>query len=80
MQNPAPHAGEQWQELHPGAEQLAKGKWSIPDEEPKWFAGFRRYGATKLCEVMHAYVSKRIYTQLTELMHSLYLDSSWVTV
>ncbi|KAI5466358.1 hypothetical protein BGZ63DRAFT_348146 [Mariannaea sp. PMI_226] len=38
--------------LFPGVEELAKGKWSTPADGDGWFAGFRRYGASKLCAVM----------------------------
>ncbi|KAI1266342.1 NAD(P)-binding protein [Xylariaceae sp. FL1019] len=51
-------------------EPLARGKWSPPDEEPdpsnpgyKSNPGYRRYGASKLCEVMFMReLSKRIST------------------
>ncbi|KAF7550255.1 hypothetical protein G7046_g8073 [Stylonectria norvegica] len=38
--------------LFPGAEALAKGKWSTPQDEGGWLTGFRRYAASKLCVVM----------------------------
>ncbi|KAM0253042.1 hypothetical protein ACHAQJ_007473 [Trichoderma viride] len=38
--------------LFPGAEALAKGQWSRPEEDPTTNSGFRRYGASKLCAVM----------------------------
>ncbi|KAI3333062.1 putative short-chain dehydrogenase [Ustulina deusta] len=31
---------------------LAKGSWSTSKDDPSWLSGFRRYGASKLCEVM----------------------------
>ncbi|KAK5635099.1 hypothetical protein RRF57_010813 [Xylaria bambusicola] len=35
------------------AEPLARGKWSTPDDEPgSGNTGYRRYGASKLCEIM----------------------------
>ncbi|KAK6818912.1 short-chain dehydrogenase [Apiospora arundinis] len=33
-------------------EPVAKGTWSTTEDDPSWCAGFRRYGASKLCEVM----------------------------
>ncbi|KAF5671736.1 short-chain alcohol dehydrogenases/reductase [Fusarium heterosporum] len=38
--------------LFPGPEELAKGKWSKPGSGGGWLAGYRRYGASKLCAVM----------------------------
>ncbi|KAL7789384.1 hypothetical protein V8C37DRAFT_386376 [Trichoderma ceciliae] len=38
--------------LFPGAEALAKGRWSRPEEDPTSSSGFRRYGASKLCAIM----------------------------
>ncbi|KAM0442614.1 hypothetical protein ACHAQK_004310 [Fusarium lateritium] len=38
--------------LFPGPEELAKGKWSRPGSGGGWLAGYRRYGASKLCAVM----------------------------
>ncbi|KAL6904416.1 hypothetical protein GGI43DRAFT_319564 [Trichoderma evansii] len=38
--------------LFPGAETLAKGQWSNPEEDPGFSSGFRRYGASKLCAIM----------------------------
>ncbi|EGR51220.1 uncharacterized protein TRIREDRAFT_45571 [Trichoderma reesei QM6a] len=38
--------------LYPGAEALAKGQWSRPEEDPSSNSGFRRYGASKLCVIM----------------------------
>ena len=35
---------------------LAKGKWSTPQDDTTWYAGYRRYGASKLCAVMLQYV------------------------
>lgn len=48
--NGEPYKG--WDTLFPGAEELAKGKWSRPDSGGGWFTGYRRYGASKLCAVM----------------------------
>ncbi|KAH8156637.1 hypothetical protein CIB48_g11609 [Xylaria polymorpha] len=43
-------------------EPLARGKWSVPDDEPgSGNTGYRRYGASKLCEIMFMReLSKRI--------------------
>ncbi|KAM0446635.1 hypothetical protein ACHAO4_009307 [Trichoderma viride] len=38
--------------LFPGAEVLAKGQWSRPEDDPGINSGFRRYGASKLCAMM----------------------------
>ncbi|KAL7945961.1 NAD(P)-binding protein [Trichoderma barbatum] len=38
--------------LYPGVDALAKGQWSRPEEDPTTKAGFRRYGASKLCAIM----------------------------
>ncbi|KAK1241474.1 hypothetical protein MKX08_001448 [Trichoderma sp. CBMAI-0020] len=38
--------------LFPGAEALAKGQWSRPEDDAGIKSGFRRYGASKLCAVM----------------------------
>ncbi|KAI1754773.1 hypothetical protein F4782DRAFT_491578 [Xylaria castorea] len=45
-------------------EPLARGKWSKPDDEPgSGNTGYRRYGASKLCEIMFMReLSKRIAT------------------
>ncbi|KAF4981137.1 hypothetical protein FZEAL_3007 [Fusarium zealandicum] len=48
--NGGPYKG--FDTLFPGAEELAKGKWSRPDSGGGWWTGFRRYGASKLCAVM----------------------------
>ncbi|KAI1108438.1 hypothetical protein F5Y14DRAFT_457045 [Nemania sp. NC0429] len=43
-------------------EPLARGRWSVPDDEPgSGNTGFRRYGASKLCNVMRE-LSRRIAT------------------
>ena len=47
-----PYVDPKWHNIHPGAEALAKGKWSTPEDDPSWFSGYRRYGASKLCAVM----------------------------
>ncbi|KAK8061921.1 hypothetical protein PG994_008287 [Apiospora phragmitis] len=31
---------------------VAKGTWSTTKDDPSWCAGFRRYGAAKMCEAM----------------------------
>ncbi|KAI0205531.1 hypothetical protein F4808DRAFT_237121 [Astrocystis sublimbata] len=43
-------------------EPLARGRWSVPDDEPgSGNTGYRRYGASKLCDVMFMReLSKRI--------------------
>ncbi|KAK8043457.1 Short-chain dehydrogenase TIC 32- chloroplastic [Apiospora rasikravindrae] len=33
-------------------EPVAKGTWSTSEDDPSWCAGFRRYGASKMCEIM----------------------------
>ena len=43
-------------ELFLGTEGLAKGTWSTPAEDPSNLAGYRRYGASKLCEIMFLFV------------------------
>ncbi|KAI1124111.1 hypothetical protein F5Y10DRAFT_250349 [Nemania abortiva] len=45
-------------------EPLARGKWSVPSDEPgSGNPGYRRYGASKLCEIMFMReLSKRITT------------------
>ncbi|KAI0113711.1 hypothetical protein GGR51DRAFT_506352 [Nemania sp. FL0031] len=45
-------------------EPLARGKWSVPEDEPgTGNPGYRRYGASKLCEIMFMReLSKRIAT------------------
>ncbi|KAI0452866.1 hypothetical protein F5B21DRAFT_481398 [Xylaria acuta] len=45
-------------------EPLARGKWSVPDDEPgTGNTGYRRYGASKLCEIMFMReLSRRITT------------------
>ncbi|KAI1293252.1 hypothetical protein F5Y03DRAFT_332439 [Xylaria venustula] len=45
-------------------EPLARGKWSTPDDEPgSGDTGYRRYGASKLCEIMFMReLSKRLNT------------------
>ncbi|KAI1087035.1 putative short-chain dehydrogenase [Rostrohypoxylon terebratum] len=35
-----------------GIEPVAKGTWSTTKDDPSWCAGFRRYAASKLCELM----------------------------
>ncbi|KAI0100868.1 hypothetical protein GGR51DRAFT_531244 [Nemania sp. FL0031] len=38
--------------LRDGTESVAKGTWSTTKEDSSWRAGFRRYGASKLCELL----------------------------
>lgn len=33
-------------------EPIAKGSWSAKDDPTNWEAGYRRYGASKLCGIM----------------------------
>lgn len=41
--------------LRDGTESVAKGTWSTTSEDASWRAGFRRYGASKLCELLMMY-------------------------
>ncbi|GAW20880.1 hypothetical protein ANO14919_103920 [Xylariales sp. No.14919] len=46
-----PH--EKWKIiLRNGTGAVAKGTWSTAEEDPSWRSGFRRYGASKLCELL----------------------------
>ncbi|TLS23579.1 uncharacterized protein PpBr36_06580 [Pyricularia pennisetigena] len=47
--------GEQWRQLHPNTEAVAKGTFSKPESLPAGGHGFRRYGASKLCQIMMVY-------------------------
>ncbi|KAI0484130.1 putative short-chain dehydrogenase [Xylariaceae sp. FL0804] len=38
--------------FHDSTEPIAKGRWSTTKEDPSYHGGFRRYGASKLCQVM----------------------------
>ncbi|KAK7985764.1 short-chain dehydrogenase, partial [Apiospora saccharicola] len=38
--------------IQDSTEPVARGKWSTTKEDPSWCAEFRRYGASKLCELM----------------------------
>lgn len=49
----SPYADAKWRDIFPGAEMLATGQWSRPEDEPGPLPGQRRYGASKLCAVMH---------------------------
>ncbi|KAF4456820.1 hypothetical protein F53441_1117 [Fusarium austroafricanum] len=51
---------EGYDSIFPGLEELAKGKWSRPGSGGGWLAGYRRYGASKLCAVlfMHELASR----------------------
>lgn len=51
------YVGDQWKTIFLDAESLAKGTWSSTKDFPSMEGGFRRYGASKLCEVMMMYVS-----------------------
>jgi hypothetical protein len=42
---------EKWKTILGDVDALAYGKWSTPADDPTNAAGFRRYGAAKLCEV-----------------------------
>lgn len=45
----------EWHTLFTTTELLAKGEWSTPEQAgdgPVYHAGYRRYGASKLCVVM----------------------------
>ncbi|KAK8008210.1 hypothetical protein PG991_010761 [Apiospora marii] len=50
--------------IQDGTEAVAKGTWSTTKDDPSWCAGFRRYGAAKLCELM----------MMTELQSRLFAD------
>ncbi|KAH8844088.1 hypothetical protein MCOR27_008563 [Pyricularia oryzae] len=49
------YKGEQWRQLHPKTEAVAKGTFSKPESLPAGGHGFRRYGAAKLCQIMMVY-------------------------
>ncbi|TLD16941.1 uncharacterized protein PgNI_00597 [Pyricularia grisea] len=49
------YKGEQWRQLHPNTEAVAKGYFSKPESLPAGGHGFRRYGASKLCQIMMIY-------------------------
>lgn len=53
-----PYKDPKWHNLFPGPEELAKGRWSTPEDDPSAASGFRRYGASKLCATMLQYVDK----------------------
>lgn len=38
--------------IQDSTEPVARGRWSTTEDDPSWCAGFRRYGAAKLCELM----------------------------
>ncbi|ROW11892.1 hypothetical protein VPNG_05003 [Cytospora leucostoma] len=46
---------DKWKTLFHDTESLAKGTWSLPTENPSKEPGYRRYGASKLCEIMMIY-------------------------
>ncbi|KAI1312959.1 putative short-chain dehydrogenase [Xylaria venustula] len=44
---------EKWHTIfHDSTEPIAKGTWSTTKEDPSFKGGFRRYGASKLCQAM----------------------------
>jgi len=47
-----PYSAPHWNSLFPDVDDLARGRWSTPQDDPSWLSGFRRYGASKLCVVM----------------------------
>jgi hypothetical protein len=51
-----PYVEEKWKAIFQEPveiEPLARGKWSVPTEEDQsGDNGYRRYGASKLCEIM----------------------------
>lgn len=48
---------EKWKTVFHDTDSIAKGTWSSTKDDPSAMAGFRRYGAGKLCEIMMMYVS-----------------------
>lgn len=49
----APYKDPKWRDMFPSPELLASGNWSTPADESGPYPGQRRYGASKLCAVMH---------------------------
>jgi hypothetical protein len=45
-------ADEKWKTIFHDTESLAKGTWCAPGDVPGPMAGYQRYGAGKLCDVM----------------------------
>ncbi len=45
------YAGK-WKPLFTETEALARGKWSTPQDDPGFHNAYRRYGASKLCQIM----------------------------
>ncbi|KAH8891741.1 putative short-chain dehydrogenase [Thozetella sp. PMI_491] len=44
---------DKWKPIfHDSTEPIAKGTWSTATDDPSWRAGFRRYAASKLCQLM----------------------------
>lgn len=41
-----------WKMLFVDTDSVAKGTWSPPTDDGAMQAGFRRYGASKLCQIM----------------------------
>lgn len=53
-------------------EPIAKGSWSATkDDTTGWAAGYRRYGASKLCGVMMMYASLNLHTHQLALYSQL---------
>ena len=46
-----------WKTLFTDTESLARGKWSAPKTGATFHDAYRRYGASKLCEVMFMYAA-----------------------
>jgi hypothetical protein len=47
---------QQWTTVfRDGVDPVAQGTWSSSKDDSSWRAGFRRYGASKLCQVMMMY-------------------------
>jgi hypothetical protein len=54
-----PFKDAKWKTFFPdgtGTEAVAKGTWSTTQDDPLWHGGFRRYAASKLCQIMMMYV------------------------
>ncbi len=49
-------------ELFTDTERLARGQWSTPAEDPTTLSGYRRYGASKLCQIMFMFVDRIFIT------------------
>ncbi len=42
--------------FHDSTEPVAKGTWSTNKDDPSWCSGYRRYAASKMCELLMMYV------------------------